>query len=45
MKLKEILSQLVNTIHTIVLATVDNQGHPYSATMDRMLEDGHAIYF
>ena len=45
MKLKEILSQLVNTIHTIVLATVDKQGHPYSAAMDRMLEDGHAIYF
>lgn len=45
MKLKEILSQLVNTIHTVVLATVDNQGHPYSAAMDRMLEDGQAIYF
>lgn len=45
MKLKEIVNQLVNTIHTVVLATVDNQGHPYSAAMDRMLEDGQAIYF
>ncbi len=45
MELKEILNQLVNTIHTIVLATVDNQGYPYSAAIDMMLEDGKAIYF
>ena len=39
------LKQLVEEIHSVVVATVDETGHPHTAVMDMMWEDGKTVYF
>lgn len=40
-----ILKILVEDIHSVVVATVDEAGNPHTAVMDMMLEDGQTVYF
>ena len=39
------LKLLVEEIHSVVVATVDETGHPHIAVMDMMWEDGKKVYF
>lgn len=39
------LKVLVEEIHSVVVATVDETGHPHTAVMDMMWEDGKTVYF
>ena len=39
------LKVLVEEIHSVVVATVDETGHPHAAVMDMMWEDGKTVYF
>lgn len=39
------LKALVEEIHSVVVATVDETGHPHTAVMDMMWEDGKTVYF
>ena len=39
------LKVLVEEIHSVVVATVDETGQPQTAVMDMMLEDGQTVYF
>ncbi|WP_461249830.1 hypothetical protein [Streptococcus parasalivarius] len=39
------LKVLVEEIPTVVVATVDKIGHPHTAVMDMMWEDGKTVYF
>ena len=38
------LKALVEEIHSVVVATVDETGHPHTAVMDMMWEDGKTVY-
>ena len=39
------LKVLVEEIHSVVVATVDETGHPHTAVMDMLWEDGKTVYF
>ena len=39
------LKVLVEEIHSVVVATVDETGHPHTTVMDMMWEDGKTVYF
>lgn len=39
------LKTLVEDIHSVVVATVEEAGNPHTAVMDMMLEDGKTVYF
>lgn len=39
------LRMLVDEIHSVVIATVDEAGHPQARVMDLMLWDGDGVYF
>lgn len=39
------LKVLVEEIHSVVVATVDETGHPHTAVIDMMWEDGKTVYF
>ena len=39
------LKVLVKEIHSVVVATVDETGHPHTAVMDMMWENGKTVYF
>ena len=39
------LKTLVQEIHSVVVATVDEAGNPHTSVMDMMLEDGQTVYF
>ena len=39
------LKALVEEIHSVVVATVDETGHPHTVVMDMMWEDGKTVYF
>ena len=39
------LKVLVEEIHSVVVGTVDETGHPHTAVMDIMWEDGKTVYF
>ncbi|WP_337978199.1 pyridoxamine 5'-phosphate oxidase family protein [Streptococcus anginosus] len=39
------LKTLVQEIHSVVVATVDEAGNPRTSVMDMMLEDGQTVYF
>lgn len=41
----DFLKILVEDIHSVVVATVDEAGQPHTAVMDMMLEDGQTVYF
>ena len=38
------LKVLVEEIHSVVVATVDETGHPHTAVMDMMWEAGKSVY-
>lgn len=39
------LKTLVQEIHSVVVATVDEAKNPHTSVMDMMLEDGQTVYF
>ena len=39
------LRRLVNEIHTVVLATMGDDGYPRTCAVDMMLADRHGVYF
>ena len=45
METKDYLDYLVNEIHTVVMATVDNEGNPVTSAIDMMDHDGNNLYF
>jgi uncharacterized pyridoxamine 5'-phosphate oxidase family protein/Pyruvate/2-oxoacid:ferredoxin oxidoreductase delta subunit len=45
MKEKDYLHYLVDEIHTVIVATVDEQGRPFTAAIDMMDADENSIYF
>jgi uncharacterized pyridoxamine 5'-phosphate oxidase family protein/NAD-dependent dihydropyrimidine dehydrogenase PreA subunit len=45
MEAKEYLAYLVNEIHTTIVATVDEEGKPFTAAIDMMDADENSIYF
>jgi uncharacterized pyridoxamine 5'-phosphate oxidase family protein/NAD-dependent dihydropyrimidine dehydrogenase PreA subunit len=45
MTTQEIFSYLVHTIHTVILATVDENGRPATCAIDMMDTDGQRLYF
>ncbi|MBB5182155.1 4Fe-4S binding protein [Catenisphaera adipataccumulans] len=44
-KTKQYLSILVNEMHSVVCATLDDQNRPATRVIDIMLTDGHTLYF
>lgn len=45
MKTEEILHVLQHDIHSTIMATTDEDGHPLTCVIDLMLEDGKGLYF
>lgn len=45
METKDYLSYIVNEIHTVIVATVDDEGLPLTAAIDMMDTDGSSLYF
>ena len=45
MESKDYLSYLVQEIHTVIVATVDDAGLPVTAAIDMMDADEHGVYF
>lgn len=45
MKTKEILSYLEKEIHSVIIATVDNNGLPVTCAIDIMDSDEKGLYF
>lgn len=45
MQISDYLAVLVEDIHSVVVATVDAQGHPASRVIDMMYQDGQTVYF
>ena len=41
----EYLKKLVDEIHSVVLATTDELGHPQTRVVDMMYQDGKTVYF
>lgn len=42
---KKYLDMLVNDIHSVVIATTDDENRPVTRVIDIMLEDGRTFYF
>lgn len=45
MKTSDYLGYIVKEIHTVVIATVDDEGLPVTAAIDMMDSDENSIYF
>lgn len=45
MKTADFLKILVDDIHSVVLATVDQDGRPVTRVIDMMYQDGETVYF
>lgn len=45
MEVKDYLAYIVNEIHTTVVATVDEDGLPYTCAIDMMYADDNSLYF
>ena len=45
METKDYFRYIVNEIHTVVVATVDNEGFPVTAAIDMMDTDDRSLYF
>lgn len=45
MNTKEYLNIIQKEIHSVVIATVDKDGHPVTRVIDIMLSDEHSLYF
>lgn len=45
METKDYLSYIVNKIHRIIVATVDDEGLPVTAAIDMMDNDDQSLYF
>lgn len=45
METKDYLNFIVNEIHTVVVATVDDEGLPVTAAIDMMYADDDSVYF
>ena len=45
MEIQEILNILQKEIHTIIIATVDDKGNPYTCAIDIMLVEDNKLYF
>lgn len=45
MEKQDYLRLLVDEIHSVVLATVDEQNHPATRVIDMMYQDGQTVYF
>ncbi|WP_028043233.1 4Fe-4S binding protein [Candidatus Stoquefichus massiliensis] len=45
MEVQEILKQLVEDIHSVIIATLDENDHPVTCAIDLMLYQNHKIYF
>lgn len=45
MKTKDYLSYIVQEIHTTIVATVDDEGLPYTSAIDMMDSDDNSLYF
>lgn len=41
----DFLKFLVEDLHSVVVATVDSDGHPRTTVMDMLMEDGQTVYF
>jgi uncharacterized pyridoxamine 5'-phosphate oxidase family protein len=39
------VKMLVEDIHSVIMATVDEEGHPFTRAIDLMIEDGETFYF
>ena len=45
METKDYLNVITEEIHSTVVATIDQDGHPVTRVIDMMLSDNHSIYF
>lgn len=45
METKDYLRILVEDIHSCVVATIDENGHPITRVIDRMLYDERCLFF
>lgn len=45
MTVKDLLSFIVDKIHTVIVATVDNDGLPVTCAIDMMYSDENGLYF
>ena len=45
METKDYFRYIVNEIHTVVVATVDNEGFPVTAAIDMLDTDDRSLYF
>ena len=45
MEAKDYLAYIVNEIHTTIVATVDDEGLPVTASIDMMDSDENSLYF
>lgn len=45
MQTKDFFSYIVNEIHTVIVATVDDDGLPVTAAIDMMDTDDEGLYF
>ena len=45
MESREYLRYIVNEIHTVIVATVDDAGHPVTTAIDMMESDDSNLYF
>lgn len=43
--MNQYIKMLVEDIHSVIVATVDEKGHPVTRAIDLMLEDGNTFYF
>ena len=39
------LKFITDEIHTVIVATVDDEGHPFTAAIDMMDSDDNGLYF
>lgn len=45
MNTHEILKVLQEDIHTVIIATTDQKGYPYTCAIDMMLLEDESLYF
>lgn len=45
METKDYLKYIIDEIHTVIVATVDNSGLPVTAAIDMMDSDDSSLYF
>ena len=45
METKDYLEYIVNEVHSVIVATVDDDGLPYTCAIDMMDTDGESLYF